>query len=202
MKLYYSPGACSLAVHITLCETGLPFEKELVDLASKKTAGGADFSTINAKGYVPALQLDGGELLTEGPAINQYLADLVPEKKLAPANGTLDRVRLQSWLTFIGTELHKSFSPLFRPGSSDDVKKQATDAIANRLTYVNNQLAGKQYLVADQLSIADIYLFTVVGWMGFLGMSTDAYPNVQALVARVGARPATQAALKAEGLIQ
>jgi glutathione S-transferase len=202
MKLYYSPGACSLAVHITLCETGLPFEKESVDLASKKTAGGADFSAINAKGYVPALQLDNGEVLTEGPAINQYLADLVPEKKLAPANGTLDRVRLQSWLTFIGTELHKSFSPLFRPGSSDEAKKQATDAIANRLTYVNNQLAGKQYLVAEQFSIADAYLFTVVGWMGFLSMPTDAYPHVQALVARVGARPAVQAALKAEGLIK
>ena len=202
MKLYYSPGACSLAVHITLCETGLPFEKESVDLASKKTAGGADFSAINAKGYVPALQLDSGELLTEGPAINQYLADQVPEKKLAPANGTLDRVRLQSWLTFIGTELHKSFTPLFRPGSSDEAKKQATDAIANRLTYVNNQLAGKQYLVAEQFSIADAYLFTVVGWMGFLGMPTDAYPNVQALIARVGARPAVQAALKAEGLIK
>ena len=202
MKLYYSPGACSLAVHITLCETGLPFEKESVDLATKKTAGGADFSSINAKGYVPALQLDSGELLTEGPAINQYLADQVPEKQLAPANGTLDRVRLQSWLTFIGTELHKSFSPLFRPGSSDEAKKQATDAIANRLTYVNNQLAGKQYLVAEQFSIADAYLFTVVGWMGFLGMPTDAYPHVQALVARVGARPAVQAALKAEGLIK
>jgi glutathione S-transferase len=202
MKLYYSPGACSLAVHITLCETGLPFEKESVDLASKKIAGGADFSAINAKGYVPALQLDNGEVLTEGPAINQYLADLVPEKKLAPANGTLDRVRLQSWLTFIGTELHKSFSPLFRPGSSDEAKKQATDAIANRLTYVNNQLAGKQYLVAEQFSIADAYLFTVVGWMGFLSMPTDAYPHVQALVARVGARPAVQAALKAEGLIK
>lgn len=202
MKLYYSPGACSLAVHITLCETGLPFEKESVDLASKKTASGADFAAINAKGYVPALQLDSGEVLTEGPAINQYLADLVPEKKLVPANGTLDRVRLQSWLTFIGTELHKSFSPLFRPGTSDDVKKQATDAIANRLAYVNNQLAGKQYLVAEQFSIADIYLFTVVGWMGFLGMSTDAYPHVQGLVARVGARPGAQAALKAEGLIQ
>ena len=202
MKLYYSPGACSLAVHITLCETGLPFEKESVDLASKKTAGGADFSAINAKGYVPALQLDNGEVLTEGPAINQYLADLVPEKKLAPANGTLDRVRLQSWLTFIGTELHKSFSPLFRPGSSDEAKKQATDAIANRLTYVNNQLAGKQYLVAEQFSIADAYLFTVVGWMGFLSMPTDAYPHVQALVARVGARPAVQTALKAEGLIK
>jgi glutathione S-transferase len=202
MKLYYSPGACSLAVHITLCETGLPFDKESVDLATKKTASGADFSAINAKGYVPALQLDGGELLTEGPAINQYLADLVPEKKLAPANGTLDRVRLQSWLTFIGTELHKSFSPLFRPGSTDDAKKQAKDAIANRLTYVNNQLAGKQYLVAEQFSVADAYLFTVVGWMGFLGMPTDAYSNIQALMARVGARPAVQAALKAEGLIK
>jgi glutathione S-transferase len=201
MKLYYTPGACSLAVHITLCESGLPFEKESVDLATKKTASGADFTTINAKGYIPALQLDSGELLTEGPAINQYLADLVPEKKLAPANGSLDRVRLQSWLTYIGTELHKSFTPLFHP-SSDDVKAQAKENIAKRLGYVNQQLAGKQYLVGEQFSIADAYLFTVVGWMGFLAMPTDAYPNVQALVAKVGARPAVQAAMKAEGLIK
>ncbi len=201
MKLYYTPGACSLAVHITLCESGLPFEKESVDLATKKTASGADFTTINAKGYIPALQLDSGELLTEGPAINQYLADLVPEKKLAPANGTLDRVRLQSWLTYIGTELHKSFTPLFHP-SSDDVKAQAKENIAKRLSYVNQQLAGRQYLLGDQFSIADAYLFTVVGWMGFLAMPTDAYPNVQALVAKVGARPAVQAAMKAEGLIK
>jgi glutathione S-transferase len=176
MKLYYTPGACSLAVHITLCETGLSFEKESVDLATKKTASGADFSAINAKGYIPALQLDSGELLTEGPAINQYLADLVPEKKLAPANGTLDRVRVQSWLTFIGTELH--------------------------LTYVNQELSGKSYLVGDQFSIADAYLFTVIGWMGFLAMPTDAYPHIQALVAKVAARPAVQAAMKAEGLIK
>lgn len=201
MKLYYTPGACSLAVHVTLCESGLPFEKESVDLATKKTASGADFTAINAKGYIPALQLDSGELLTEGPAINQYLADLVPEKKLAPANGTLDRVRLQSWLTYIGTELHKSFTPLFHP-SSDDVKAQAKENIDKRLKYVNNELAGKQYLVGEQFSIADAYLFTVVGWMGFLAMPTDAYPNVQALVGKVASRPAVQAAMKAEGLIK
>lgn len=201
MKLYYTPGACSLAVHITLCESGLPFEKESVDLATKKTASGADFTAINAKGYIPALQLDSGELLTEGPAINQYLADLVPEKKLAPANGTLDRVRLQSWLTYIGTELHKSFTPLFHP-SSDDVKAQAKENIDKRLKYVNNELVGKQYLVGEQFSIADAYLFTVVGWMGFLAMPTDAYPNVQALVGKVASRPAVQAAMKAEGLIK
>lgn len=201
MKLYYTPGACSLAVHITLCESGLPFEKESVDLGTKKTAGGVDFTSINAKGYIPALQLDSGELLTEGPAINQYLADLVPEKKLAPANGTLDRIRLQSWLTFIGTELHKSFTPLFQP-SSDEVKAQANENIAKRLSYVNQQLADKQYLVGEQFSIADAYLFTVVGWMGFLAMSTDAYPNVQALVAKVLGRPAVQQAMKAEGLIK
>jgi glutathione S-transferase len=201
MKLYYTPGACSLAVHITLIEAGLSFDKESVDLAKKKTASGVDFTTINAKGYIPALQLDSGELLTEGPAINQYLADLVPEKKLAPANGTLDRVRMQSWLTFIGTELHKSFTPLFHP-SSDDVKAQAKAHIDKRLSYVNQELAGKQYLVGEQFSIADAYLFTVVGWMGFLAMPTDAYPNVQALVARVAARPAVQAAMKAEGLLK
>ena len=201
MKLYYTPGACSLAVHIALCESGLPFEKESVDLATKKTASGADFTAINAKGYIPALQLDSGELLTEGPAINQYLADLVPEKKLAPANGSLDRVRVQSWLTFIGTELHKSFTPLFHP-SSDDVKAQAKANIDKRLTYVNKELSGKAYLVGEQFSIADAYLFTVIGWMGFLAMPTDAYPNIQALVANVAARPAVQAAMKAEGLIK
>jgi glutathione S-transferase len=201
MKLYYTSGACSLAVHIALCESGLPFEKESVDLATKKTASGADFTAINAKGYIPALQLDSGELLTEGPAINQYLADLVPEKKLAPANGSLDRVRVQSWLTFIGTELHKSFTPLFHP-SSDDVKAQAKANIDKRLTYVNKELSGKAYLVGEQFSIADAYLFTVIGWMGFLAMPTDAYPNIQALVANVAARPAVQAAMKAEGLIK
>ncbi len=201
MKLYYTSGACSLAVHIALCESGLPFEKESVDLATKKTASGADFTAINAKGYIPALQLDSGELLTEGPAINQYLADLVPEKKLAPANGSLDRVRVQSWLTFIGTELHKSFTPLFHP-SSDDVKAQAKANIDKRLTYVNKELSGKTYLVGEQFSIADAYLFTVIGWMGFLAMPTDAYPNIQTLVAKVAARPAVQAAMKAEGLIK
>jgi glutathione S-transferase len=201
MKFYYTPGACSLAVHITLCETGLPFDKESVDLGTKKTASGADFTAINAKGYVPALKLDSGELLTEGPAINQYLADLVPEKKLAPANGTLDRVRVQSWLTFIGTELHKSFTPLFHP-DTDDAKAKAKANIDKRLTYVNKELAGKAYLVGDQFSIADAYLFTVIGWMGFLSMSTDAYPNIQASVAKVAARPAVQTAMKTEGLLK
>lgn len=199
MKLYYSPGACSLSVHIVLCESGLPFTVESVNLAAKKTASGADFTAINAKGYVPALELDSGEVLTEGPAINQYLADQVPEKKLAPANGTLDRVRVQSWLTFIGTELHKSFTPLFR-GGTPEMKEKAIETINRRMGYVDQHLAGKQYLVADQFSIADVYLFNVFRWLGVLKLPTDAFPNVRALIARVGARPAVQAALKAEGL--
>lgn len=201
MKLYYSRGACSLAVHITLCESGLPFTTEAVNLATKKTASGADFTAINPKGYVPALELDSGEILTEGPAINQYIADLVPEKKLAPPNGTLDRVRMQSWLTFIGTELHKSFSPLFKPDSTPEMKAKAVEMLNLRFGYVNQYLADKQFLVAIQFSIADAYLLNVFNWLGVLKMPTDQWPNIQALVSRVKERAGVQAALQAEGLV-
>lgn len=201
MKLYYSRGACSLAVHITLCESGLPFTTEAVNLATKKTASGADFTAINPKGYVPALELDSGEVLTEGPAINQYIADLVPEKKLAPPNGTLDRVRMQSWLTFIGTELHKSFSPLFKPDSTPEMKAKAVEMLNLRFGYVNQYLADKKFLVANQFSIADAYLFNVFNWLGVLKMPTDQWPNIQALVSRVKERAGVQAALQAEGLV-
>ena len=201
MKLYYSRGACSLSVHITLCESGLPFTTEAVNLVTKKTASGADFTSINPKGYVPALELDNGEILTEGPAINQYLADLVPEKKLAPPNGSMDRVRMQSWLTFIGTELHKSFTPLFKPDSTPEMKAKAVETLNNRFNYVEAQVAGKQFLVADQFSIADVYLLNVFNWLHVLKMPTDQFPNIKALLARVSARPGVQAALKAEGLV-
>jgi len=200
MKLYYSRGACSLAVHITLYESGLPFTAEAVDLPTKKTASGADFTAINPKGYVPALELDSGEVLTEGPAINQYLADLVPEKKLAPPNGSLDRVRLQSWLTFIGTELHKSFSPLFKPGSTEEMKAKAIETLNLRFGYVNECLEGKTFLVADQFSIADAYLLNVVNWLNVLKIPTDQWPNIRALVARAKERPGVQAAFQAEHL--
>ena len=155
MKLYYAPGACSLSPHISLCEAGAAFDLERVDTKTRKTESGADYLVINPKGYVPALQLDGGELLTEGPAIVQYVADLVPEKKLAPPAGTLARARLQEWLTFIGTELHKSFSPLFNPAASDDMREAARANLARRFPIAAAALDAKPYLPGAEFSVAD-----------------------------------------------
>jgi len=200
MKLYYKPGACSLSPHIVLEETGLPYEAEAVDLKTKVTASGADFTQTNPKGYVPALVLDSGELLTEGPAIVQYLADLAPEKKLAPANGTVARYQLQSWLNFIGTELHKSCSPFFNPASGDAWKTIARANLERRLAHTDQALAGKPYLLGEDFSVADAYLFTVLSWMGYVGLDLSPWSNLTAFQARVAARPAVQAALKAEGL--
>ena len=200
MKLFLKPGSCSLASHIVLEETGLPYETEAVDLKTKVTARGADFTQINAKGYVPALVLDTGELLTEGPAILQYLADRVPEKKLVPADGTLERYRLQSWLTFIGTELHRSCTPFFSPASGDAWKAAAMANLERRLDYTNGELAGKAYLLGDGFSVADAYLFTVLSWMPYVKIDLSRWSNLTAFQARVAARPAVQAALKAEGL--
>ncbi len=201
MKLFIKPGACSLSPHIILEETGLPYETEVVDLAKKVTASGADYLAINPKGYVPALQLDSGEVLTEGPAIVQYLADQVPQKNLAPANGTLARYHLQSWLTFIGTEIHKNYSPFFNPAAPAEMKDIARANLQRRLGYVNEQLAGKDYLLG-QFSVADAYLFVVVNWSGFVQLDLSGWPNLTAFMARMAARPAVQAALKAEGLIK
>jgi glutathione S-transferase len=201
VKLYLKPGACSLSPHIVLEEAGLSYETEVVDLASKVTATGANYLTINPKGYVPALLLDSGELLTEGPAIVQYLADLVPAKKLAPANGTLARYQLQSWLTFIGTEIHKNFSPLFNPAASADIKDAARANLTRRLAYTNEQLEGKSFLMGEDYSVADAYLFVVLSWAKYLQLDLSAWANLGAFLGRVGARPAVQAALKAEGLI-
>lgn len=201
MKLFIKPGACSLSPHIILEEAGLPYETEVVDLAKKVTASGADYLAINPKGYVPALQLDSGEVLTEGPAIVQYLADQVPQKNLAPANGTLARYHLQSWLTFIGTEIHKNYSPFFNPAAPAEMKDIARANLQRRLGYVNEQLAGKDYLLG-QFSVADAYLFVVVNWSGFIQLDLSGWPNLTAFMARMAARPAVQAALKAEGLIK
>ncbi len=200
MKLFLKPGACSLSPHIVLEELGLPYQTETVDLKTKQTASGQDFLAINPKGYVPALQLDGGELLTEGQAIVQYLADLAPEKKLAPANGSLQRYQLQSWLTFIGTELHKSCSPFFNPAAPQAMKDMACANLERRLAYVAQQLEGRDYLLGGDFSVADAYLFTVLGWFKYLPVDLSAWPLLQAYQARVAARPAVQAALKAEGL--
>lgn len=200
MKLFIKPGACSLSPHIVLEELGLPYETEVVDLAKKTTASGQDFLAINPKGYVPALQLDSGELLTEGPAIVQYLADLAPEKQLAPANGSVARYQLQSWLTFIGTEVHKSFSPFFNPKAPQEWKDIARANLERRLAYVAQQLEGRDYLLGSEFSVADAYLFTVLNWSKFIKLDLGAWPVLVAYQARVAARPAVQAALKAEGL--
>jgi glutathione S-transferase len=202
MKLYYSPGACSLSVHITLRESGLPFELVLASTKTHQLEDGTDYYTINPKGYVPLLELDNGERLTEVAAIQQYIADLVPERQLAPANGTMPRYRLQEWLTFTGTELHKAYGPLFNPGSSDETKNAAKSRINGRLAYVNEQLAGKSYLLGDTFSVADAYLFVVANWSGRVGVDLTPFPHLQAFMSRMLARPSVPAALKAEGLMK
>jgi len=202
MKLYYAPGACSLAPHIVLEEGGFTYESEAIDLrGNRTTSSGKDFSEINPKGYVPTLVLDDGQVLTEGPAINQYLADRVPEKKLAPPNGSIERYRLQEWLTFLGTELHKSFSPLFNPAASDDWKKASMETLDRRLTYIAQQLGSKQFLVGDNFTIVDAYLFTILGWGQYVGLDIGKWPALKEYHGRIFMRPAVQAALKAEGLI-
>ena len=201
MKLYYLPGACSLASHIALREAGIAFDLDKIDHASKKTAGGENYLTINPKGYVPALTLDSGEVLTEGAAILQFIADQHPEAGLAPANGTLARFRLNENLTFVSSELHKSFGPLFNPASSDGEKEAARARIGQKLDQIERQLSdGRSYLQGETFSVADAYLFVVTNWTGMFGMALDAWPKLQAFMARVAARDTVQQALKAEGL--
>ena len=202
MKLYYSPGACSLSAHIALEEAGLAYEAIAAPTKTHKLADGTDYYTINPLGYVPLLVFNDGSKLREGPAIVQYIADQAPAKNLAPANGTMARYKLQEWLTFIGTELHKGFSPLFNPATPDDVKTAAKDKLAGRLTWVDGELAGKQYLMGDTYSVADGYLFTVTNWAAHVGVDLSPYTNLAAYRARVGARPAVVVAMKAEGLIK
>lgn len=201
MKLYFSPGACSMSPHIVLLESGLPFTTESVDLRSKHTAGGADYTAINPKGYVPALQTDEGVLLTEGPAIVQYLADLVPEKQLAPPPGTTERYQLMSMLNFIGTEVHKNFSPLFRPDASEDVKNWVRANLKQRYAQVERMLEGQDYLTGNRFSVADAYLFTVTSWASYVQFDLSAFPRVLAFQKRVASRPAVQQALRDEGLL-
>jgi glutathione S-transferase len=201
MKLYYAPGACSLASHITLREAGASFDLEKVDLTQKKTAGAADFTAINPKGYVPVLTLADGQHLTEGTAILQFIADQHPKAELAPAAGTLERARLQEHLNYVASELHKAFSPLFNPASSEAEKEAAKTRVGQKLDLVEKTLAdGRSYLLGDRFSVADAYLFTVANWTGPTGIGLDAWPHVAAFHRRVTAREAVQAALKAEGL--
>ncbi|SFU70003.1 glutathione S-transferase [Paenacidovorax caeni] len=202
MKLYYSPGACSLSPHIVLHEAGLAYTPVLASTKSHKLQDGTDFYTINPLGYVPVLELDDGTRLREGPAIVQYLADQAPHKNLAPANGTLARYRLQEWLTFIGTELHKSFGPLFTPGTPEDYKPQVRERLLGRLQWVDSELAHKPYLMGEQFTVADAYLFTVSNWCGHVGVDISGLKHLAAYRERIAARPAVQAAMKAEGLLK
>lgn len=202
MKLYYSPGACSLSPHITLREAGLPFDLVLASTKTHKLADGTDYYTINAKGYVPLLELDDGQRLSEGPAIVQYIADQAPASKLAPAFGTMERYRLMEWLNFITTELHKGFSPLFNPAMPEEAKALARAALGKRLAWVDAQLQGKNFLMGDTFTVADAYLFTVAGWGKYVGVDIAPLATLSAYMGRVAARPAVQEALKAEGLLK
>ena len=202
MKLYYSPGACSLSPHIALHEAGLQHELVKVDLKAKKTEKGDDFTAINPKGQVPALLLDSGELLTEGPVIVQVIADKAAGKNLAPANGTDARYRMQEWLNFTTSELHKNFSPLFNPAIPDEVKKFFSDRIMGKFKYTDSQLAGRDYLMGKQFTVADGYLFTMLAWAERMNFDLSGMPNLLAYKARVAARPKVQEALTKEGLMK
>jgi glutathione S-transferase len=201
MKLYYAPGVCSLSPHIILEESGLKHGLVKTDIRAKTTEGGGDYKTTNPLGYVPALELEDGTILTEGPAIVQYIADKVPEKKLAPPNGTLERAKVQSWLNFVSSELHKGFSPLFNPAMPDEAKAIAKERLLARLDHVNKHLASNAYLTGETFSLPDAYLFTVLRWTVPLKIDLAPYPNLKAFMSRVESRPAVQAAMRAEGLI-
>ena len=201
MKLYYSPGACSLSPHIALREAGLAFTPVLASTKSHQLQDGTDYYGINPLGYVPLLELDDGTRLREGQVIMQYIADQAPLKNLAPANGTLSRYRLQEWLSFLGTEIHKGYSPLFNPAIPAEVKAGFITKLVSRYTWLNEQLAGKEFLLGDHFTVADAYLFTVNNWAPKVGVDLSGLANIQAFQARMAARPAVQQALKAEGLL-
>jgi glutathione S-transferase len=200
MQLYYTPGTCSLSPHIVAREAGIEIDLVKVDIATKLTESGADYRRINPKGSVPALALGDGRMLTEGPALVQYLADLRPDSGLAPANGSFERYQLQEWLNWVSTELHKGFSPLWRKDTPQDVQQATKEALALKFAYLDHHLGTSPYLLAD-FSIADAYAFAVLGWAKFFAIDLARWPNVAAYVARIAARPAVRAALVAEGLI-
>jgi glutathione S-transferase len=202
MKLYYAAGACSLSPHIVALEAGIAVELIKVDNKAKRTASGEDFLHINPKGYVPALQLESGELLTEGPAIVQYLADLKPESGLAPANGTTARYRLQEMLGYINSELHKSYSPLFKPDTPDAVREERQAYLRKRYAFLEQRLSKHDWLIGDQFTAADAYLFTVTNWAQHVKLDLSDFPAIVAFQQRVASRPKVQSALQAEGLLK
>ena len=198
MKLYFTPGACSLSPHITLCEAGLSFDLVKVDLKTHQLDDGRDFYAINPKGYVPLLELDNGERLSEGPAIVQYVADQVPDARLAPPAGSFERYRLQEWLNFITTELHKNFGPLFNPATPEEYKATVKKKLGDRFGYVEGRLAGRDYLMGDHYTVPDGYLYVMTRWAGFMGIDLAPHANLTAFAKRMAERPAVQAALAAE----
>jgi glutathione S-transferase len=203
MKLYFSPGACSLSPHIVLREAGLPFSLVKVDLKKGLLEDGTDFKTINSKGYVPLLELDNGTRLSEGPAIVQYLADQVPASALAPAAGSFSRYQLQEWLNFISSELHKQFSPLFDASVNDEAKAKQRKKIGSRLDWIEKQLGDeRQFVTGSSFTVADAYLFTVLSWSRLTHIDLGPWPRVKAFMDRIGARPKVQEALKEEGLLK
>jgi glutathione S-transferase len=202
MKLYFYPGACSMAPHIVLREAGYQFDLDKVDLAKKQTAGGEDYTKVNPKGYVPALRLDDGQVLTEAGAILQYLADHKPESDLAPKAGTMERYRLMEWLNFIASEIHKTLGALFNPKITPEWKDDRVALFGRRCDVLVRTLDGKQYLMGDKFSVADAYLFTILGWANLFRLDMSKWPALQSYTARIAARPAVQQAMKAEGLIK
>jgi len=201
MKLYYLKGACSLASYISLCEAGLKFEAVSVDRQTRKTSDGEDFNQVNPKGYVPVLRLDSGEVLTENVNVLQYIADHAPAGKLAPPAGSIERYRMIEWLAFINSEIHKAVSPVFNPAATDDVKTFSKNNLTRRLDWLDKEWGKRQFLMGDQFTVADAYLFVVFGWLPRIGFDTTKWPNLKAFHERVQARPAVQQALKGEGLI-
>ena len=202
MKFYYAPGACSLAPHIVAREAGLTLDLEKVDLRTRTTASGRAFAEVNPKGYVPALEVRDGEVMTEVSALIQYLADQAPQAGLMPAVGTPERYKTLEWIGFISTEIHKGFGPLWNPASPDEVKQAAKDKLFQRFAYLDQALAGRSYLTGDRFTVADAYLFTVTNWTNFHGLSLAEYPNLAAFMGRVAVRPKVQEALQAEGLLK
>ncbi|MFI5015000.1 MAG: glutathione transferase GstA [Hyphomicrobiales bacterium] len=202
MKLFYTPGACSLSPHIALREAGIPFTLHKVDLQTKKMESGEDFTAVSGKGYVPALQLDNGQVMTEGPVIVQYIADQKPAAGIAPPAGTMERYKLQEWLNFITSELHKSMGSMFNPAQTAEWKEAVKATLSKRLDWLSKQLEGKSYLMGDKFSVADGYLFTVMNWAKLVGFDLGKWPVIQQYMGRVAARPKVVEALKAEGLVK
>jgi glutathione S-transferase len=205
MKLYYAPGTCSLSPHIVAREAGLPLEIERVDIGKTphRTQSGADFSATNPKGYIPALVLDDGSVLTEGVAIVQYLADRAPQSGLVPAAGSIERYRLQEWLTFISSELHKMFSPwLFHPEHGEVAAAAARAKIAERFAFLDAQLATRSFLMGERFTAADAYAFTIVGWSKPAGIDLTPFPHLRGYMERIAGRPKVREAMRAEGLLK